>query len=68
MCYDIQNEVRNMENNEKITDEQRNEQTPQSGEGYKERPRYQVWMARVGLVVMIAAVVLYYYHIAKGGI
>lgn len=53
-----------MENNEKITDEQI---VPEQN-GYKERPRYQVWAARIGLVIMIAAVALYYYHIAKGGI
>lgn len=36
--------------------------------GYKERPRWQVWAARVGLVIVIIGVILYYYHIAKGGI
>ena len=36
--------------------------------GYKERPRWQVWAARVGLVIVIIGVALYYYHIAKGGI
>lgn len=53
-----------MENNEHIADEQ----VIQNGERYKERPRYQVWAARIGLIIMIAAVALYYYHIAKGGI
>lgn len=53
-----------MENNEKITDEQI---VPEQN-SYKERPRYQVWAARIGLIIMIAAVALYYYHIAKGGI
>ena len=37
-------------------------------EGYKERPRWQVWAARVGLVIVIICVILYYYQIAKGGI
>jgi hypothetical protein len=36
-------------------------------EPYRERPRYQVWAARIGLVIMIICVILYYYHIASGG-
>lgn len=36
-------------------------------EPYKPRPVWQVWAARVGLVIMIIAVALYYYHIARGG-
>ncbi len=34
---------------------------------YRPRPRYQVWAARIGLVIMIICVILYYYHIASGG-
>jgi hypothetical protein len=37
-------------------------------EGYRPRPAYQVWAARFGLVIVIIAVILYYYHIAKGGL
>ena len=37
-------------------------------QNYKERPRWQVWAARLGVVIMIICVLLYYYHIAKGGI
>ena len=37
-------------------------------EGYKERPRWQVWAARAGLVIVIIGIILYYYQIAKGGI
>ena len=36
-------------------------------EPYKERPRYQVWAARVGLVIMIISIALYLYHLASGG-
>ena len=36
-------------------------------EPYRERPRYQVWAARIGLVVMIICVALYLWHIASGG-
>ena len=31
------------------------------------RPAYQVWAARIGLVIMIICVILYYWHIASGG-
>ena len=34
---------------------------------YHPRPPYQVWAARVGLVIMIICVILYYWHIASGG-
>ena len=34
---------------------------------YVPRPAYQVWAARIGLVIVIIAVILYYYHIARGG-
>lgn len=34
---------------------------------YVPRPQWQVWAARVGLVIMIICVILYYWHIASGG-
>ena len=43
------------------------EVTAQEAEGYKPRPGYQVWAARIGLAVVIIAIALYYYHIARGG-
>jgi len=49
-------------------DEQRNgnqEQMPESG--YKPRPAWQVWAARIGLAVFIAFLVLYYLNIFRGG-
>ncbi len=36
-------------------------------EVYKPRPAWQVWLARIGLVIMILGVLLYYYQIATGG-
>ena len=36
-------------------------------EGYTPRPAWQVWAARIGLVIMIICVALYYWHIASGG-
>ena len=35
---------------------------------YTPRPAWQVWAARIGLVVVIIAVILYYLHIATGGL
>ena len=41
------------------------EQQPKSS--YTPRPAWQVWLARIGLVIMIISVALYYWHIASGG-
>jgi hypothetical protein len=50
-----------MENEEKQT------VTEEEKKGYRPRPAWQVWAARVGLVIMIISVILYYIHIATGG-
>ena len=34
---------------------------------YVPRPAWQVWAARIGLVIMIISIILYYWHIASGG-
>jgi hypothetical protein len=39
----------------------------QSQSGYTPRPRWQVWLARVAVVIMIISIALYYWHIASGG-
>ena len=36
-------------------------------EVYTPRPAWQVWAARIGVVIMIVAVILYYLYIAGGG-
>ena len=36
-------------------------------EAYHPRPAYQVWAARIGLVIVIVAFLLYCYNIATGG-
>ena len=44
------------------------EQMPEEPKkGYVPRPSWQVWLARIGLVLMIICVALYYWHIASGG-
>lgn len=44
-----------------------NEEQEQKTTDYMPRPRWQVWLARVALVVMIISIALYYWHIASGG-
>ena len=53
-----------MMENEELNLEQANEEPR---EGYVPRPAWQVWAARIGLVIMIISVILYYWHIASGG-
>ena len=36
--------------------------------GYIPRPKWQVWLARIVLVIFIALVIMYYINIARGGI
>lgn len=35
---------------------------------YQPRPRWQRWLAWIGVVIMGISVILYYIHIAKGGL
>lgn len=66
MCYDT-NEVKlSMDTQENPVSQ---EQLPVAEERkeYRPRPRYQIWAARIGLVIMIICIILYYYHIASGG-
>ena len=53
----------NMENEEL----EKEHLTEEPKKGYVPRPAWQVWAARVGLVIMIISVILYYWHIASGG-
>ena len=50
-------------------DEQRNEieqQAPESG--YTPRPAWQVWLARIGLVIFVFFLVMYYINVLRGGV
>ena len=42
--------------------------TQQEQPVYVPRPKWQIWAARLGLVIMIISVILYYIHIATGGL
>ena len=49
-------------------DEQRNDELRENQEsGYKPRPAWQVWAARIGLVIFLAFLVMYYINILQGG-
>ena len=52
-------EVNPMENEQNI-------QLPE--EGYIPRPKWQVWGARIGVVLIVVLVILYYITIARGGL
>ena len=41
--------------------------TEQEATGYQPRPKWQVWAARVALVVFIIIVIMSYFRIARGG-
>ena len=50
-----------------MDNEEKQSQTQEEKKEYRPRPVWQVWAARVGLVIMIISVILYYIHIATGG-
>ena len=37
-------------------------------EGYKPRPKWQIAAAWVGIAIMVICIILYYWHIASGGL
>ena len=55
-----------MENEEKL--ELPEESIPAEKPKYQPRPAWQVWGARIGIVIMIISIILYYIHIATGGL
>lgn len=57
--------MRFMDNEQNLQPEEQN--PVQEKKEYHPRPAWQIWAARVGLVIMIVSVVLYYIHIATGG-
>ena len=43
-------------------------QPEQESQSYEPRPRWQVWCARIGLVLFVALIVMSYINIARGGL
>ena len=54
-----------MEEERKETPEVTEETQPEKV--YTPRPAYQIWAARIGLAIVIIAVIIYYLNIAWGG-
>ena len=61
LCYHNK-EVTTMEQNH-MEEELQEEQQPR----YTPRPRWQVWVARIGLVLFILVILMYYINIMRGG-
>jgi len=53
------------ENQDQIPQEELQEEPK---EGYTPRPAWQVWAARIALVIFIAYLIMYYANILRGGV
>ena len=40
----------------------------QENPAYTPRPLWQVWLARIGLVLFILVIIMYYINISRGGL
>ena len=49
-------------------EEERIDQIPDDAASYQPRPAWQVWMARIGLIVFLIFIAMYYVNIARGGL
>lgn len=65
MCYN-KSEVNTMENHEEKATSEEQVVLPEK-QGYKPRPAWQVWAARIGLVLFIVMLVIYYMVYFRGG-
>ncbi len=61
MCYHKQ-EVISMDHEERDELQEQQEQPR-----YVPRPRWQVWLARIGLVLFILVIIMYYINMMRGG-
>ena len=43
-------------------------ETPQEKPNYVPRPTWQVWAARIALVIFILGLILYYLNVFRGGV
>ena len=73
LCYNNYNaiyEVKKMENehlDERNMDENAAEEIVIEETGYTPRPAWQVWTARIGLVLFLLVIAMYYINILRGG-
>ena len=49
-------------------DDMHMEEPQQEQQGYVPRPRWQVWAARVALVLFILVLIAYYLNVFRGGL
>ena len=64
-CAIMYKEVKKMDEQRNQT-EQMEETSPK--EAYTPRPAWQLWAARIGVVIVIVAFLLYVWQIANGGL
>ena len=64
-CAIMYEEVKKMDEQRNQT-EQMEETSPK--EAYTPRPAWQLWAARIGVVIVIVAFLLYVWQIANGGL
>ena len=57
-------EFEKQEELEKELEQTLEEETPK----YVPRPAWQVWAARIGLVLFVFLILMYYWNIARGGL
>ena len=61
----VENQEQNLNEQEELTDVQ--EEIIPKKQGYTPRPKHQVWLARIGLVAFLIALVVYYLVYFRGG-
>ena len=49
-------------------EEERIDQIPEEVKPYVPRPAWQVWLARISLIVFLLLIAMYYVNIARGGL
>ena len=49
-------------------EEMNENQELEQNQAYQPRPAWQVWAARIGVVIVVIAFAIYLYNIANGGI
>lgn len=48
-------------------EEERVESAEEKAPGYQPRPKWQVWLARLGLVAFLIVLIIYYFTYFRGG-
>ena len=53
--------------NEELQQEQPQQEQQEQPQGYSPRPRWQVWLARLALVIFLGFLFMYYMNILRSG-